>query len=168
MFDKYNETLQLVEWIQMFDNWNFAKFQLRIVMRSSTREAKRYVGSILTKEQDEHGAPSHNVIVLPWMTYVTSDTNQRTISILRIYGVHSILRLIISVAPLHTALFHFYESIVTLCSWIIHQLRKLRIFFIYDIFPISISFHHASSVTLKKLFFSNFRNFWIFPLFNSN
>lgn len=170
MFNKYDEKLQLVEWNQMFDDrWNFAKFQLRIVMRSSTRETKRCVGSILTKEQDEHGAPSHNVIVPPWMAYVTSDTSHHTISIFRIYDVHSIPRRIVSVAPCHTALFHrLYESIVTLRSWIIHQLRKLRIFFIYNIFPVSINFLYAFSTILRKLFFSNFRNFGIFLLFNSN
>lgn len=53
------------------------------------RLEKRNVGSILTKEQDEHGAPSHNVIALPSTPYITSDTGHHTISIFRIYDARS-------------------------------------------------------------------------------
>lgn len=50
------------------------------------------VDRYLMKEQDEPGAPSHNVIVPPWMAYITSDTSHHTMSIFRVYGACPITR----------------------------------------------------------------------------
>lgn len=65
------------------------KISWNSIQKFVIRPNKRNDGSIITKEQDEDGTPSHNVIE-PWMTYITSDIGHHTMSIFLIYDAHSI------------------------------------------------------------------------------
>lgn len=94
MLDKLDEALKRRTFPPNSGAWWTLKFREipvkdRYNVTIHRRLEKRNVGSILTKEQDEHGAPLHNVIALPSMPYITSDTGHHTISIFRIYDARS-------------------------------------------------------------------------------